>query len=145
MLKQEEKIIGGYRYKVTQLDAVKGRRAFMRLMKVVGPAYSKGATSGIEGALEDLVSRLSEDDVDHFCDVFAKTTQVSGGDLTEGREPFLRDIFMFHFAGRYLEMVQWLVFCCEVNFASFFAQAASLLAAPAAAAKAESASTSPST
>lgn len=130
MFQTDEKQIGGYKYRVTQLDALKGRRAFTRLMKVVGPAIGElasGKADDIAPALEKLVTRLSEDDVDHFCDLFARVTSVSGGDLKEGLSPQLDSIFAAHFSGRYLEMAQWLIFCFQVNFASFFAGAASLL------------------
>lgn len=123
LFKTEEKVIGAYTYKVTQLDAITGRRAFTRMMKVVGPALG-GSSEG----LETFFSSLAEDDMDHFCNLFAKMTTVSGGDLREGAEPQLSDVFMYHFAGRYLEMVEWLVFAFKVNFASFFAGAGALAA-----------------
>lgn len=143
MFATETKQIGSYKYTVTQLDALKGRRAFTRLMRIAGPALGElaGAKTDIGSAIEKLVERLSEDDVDHFCDLFAKVTSVSGGDF-ENRSPQLDTIFAKHFAGQYLELVQWLVFCFQVNFSGFFAGAASLASQ---AAQQERASTSPST
>lgn len=124
--KQDTKRIGAFSYKVTQLDAVTGRRAFTRMLKVVGPAFAK-LDDGVGPAFTELVQRLDEDDVDHFCELFAKITEVSGGDLATGAEPYLSTIFGVHFAGRYLELTQWLVFCFEVNFASFFGGAGELV------------------
>jgi hypothetical protein len=123
--KTETKRIAGHDYKVTQLDAIAGRRAFTRMLKVVGPAFAK-LDDGAGEAFTELVDRLGEDDVAHFCDLFAKMTEVSGGDFGE-RAPQLSDIFGVHFAGRYLEMSQWLIFCFEVNFASFFGGAGGLV------------------
>ncbi len=129
----ETKTIGAFRYKVTQLDAHRGRRAFMRLTKLIGPAMVQLQSSGklddkIEKAITQLVDRLGEDDVDYFCDLFASMTSVSGGDLKANAEPQLDAIFSVHFAGRYLEMLQWLIFSMKVNFASFFGGWAALLA-----------------
>lgn len=108
MFKTEERTIDGYVYKVTQLDALRGRKTLVRLMKVGGD-------------LEKLPDRMTEADVDWICDLFAKQTVVSGGDLQEGAEPVLEKIFATHFAGRYGSMVKWLAFCFAVNFRDFFA------------------------
>lgn len=130
--KTETKHIGGFTYQVTQLDAITGRKAFTRLMKVIGPAIGKlqgagGEDASLGQAFAELTGNLSEEDVDYFCDVFAKQTAVSGGDLREGAEPQLSDIFSIHFAGRYFELMQWLVFAFKVNFSSFFGGAGAIL------------------
>lgn len=124
--KVESKRIGAHDYKVTQLNAVTGRRVFTRLFKLVGPAMAK--TEGRKGddalaaAMTGLLEHLSEDDVDYFCDVFSAVTSVSGGAYSKAA-PQLADVFLSHFAGEYLAMMQWLAFCMQVNFRSFFAGA----------------------
>jgi hypothetical protein len=141
--KVEEKRIGAHTYKVTQLDAVTGRRTFFRLTKAAGPAMARLYTGGkplderISTALQELLQNLTEADVDHFCDTFAAVTEVSGGQYSKAA-PQLDSVFITHFAGDYMAMVQWLGFCVQINFRSFFEQAALGLANLAA-----SASTSP--
>lgn len=138
--KVESKQIGKFAYKATQLDAVTGRRAFHRLVRAIGPAWAAmthGGEERYEKALTKLLQDMSEADLDFFCDTFAAVTEVSGGSYGK-RAPQLDTVFLTHFAGEYFDMVQWLVFCMKLNFASFFAGAAALLAS-----KAPSDSTSP--
>ena len=40
--------------------------------------------------------------------------------LEDLKMPRLDGVFDEHFAGRYMEMVQWLAFCVQVNFQGFF-------------------------
>jgi hypothetical protein len=141
--KQESARIGAHTYKVTQLDALKGRRAFTRLAKLLGPAFAQLQGEGTDDekvarALTSLVDRMSEDDVDFFCDAFAELTEVSGGAYKKAA-PQLDTVFATHFAGNYLEMTRWLIFAMKVNFSSFFGGAGALLG------QAASASTSPTT
>lgn len=147
MLKTESRRIGAFDYKVTQLDAVRGRRALTRLAKIVlgGASAGQSAATVQEAgsiALDKISDRLSEADVDYFCDLFAGNTTVSGGEYA-GKEPDLAGIFALHFAGSYKEMFLWLAFALEVNFGAFFKGLGALQAkvAPADA----SLSTSPST
>jgi hypothetical protein len=123
MLKRETKTIGEHEYAVTQLDAVKGRRVATRIAKILAPVVGAGSaeTGDMAKALQALVAGMTEEDVDSLCDVFAASTdvQIPG----EKRSPKLSAIFALHFAGRYDEMVEWLLFCIEVNFSSFFARA----------------------
>lgn len=132
MFKQESKRIGAHDYKVTQLDAVKGRRAFVRLAKFVGPAMVKLEGSGtpderVGQAIVAFLADLSEADLDYFCDTFAAVTEVSAGKYGAAA-PQLDSVFSVHFAGDYLSMTQWLVFCFKLNFSSFFAGAGALVA-----------------
>lgn len=119
----QSKTIGEYSYAVTQLDAVKGRRVFARLLKVAAPALaslsggSKVKPDDLAKGLAALAETLSEDDVDFFCDAFAPSTTVT---LADGKAPRLSDIFAVHFAGKYLELVKWLAFALEVNFGPFW-------------------------
>ncbi len=114
-LETKDKSIAGVTYRVTQLTATKGRAVFVRLAKLfAGMAGAKNMEDRIAG----ILGKLSDDDLKFVCDVFASATQVHApGDKGW---PQLSDVFDLHFAGRYLEMFQWLAFCLEVNFSGFF-------------------------
>ena len=125
-IKTEEKQIGACIYRVSQLGAIKGRAAFLRLVKALGPiAGGLVDAKGKQAAsldLGDLMARLTltEDDLTFFCDLFAEKTFIVKSD---GKTPRLDHCFDDHFAGRYLEMIQWLAFAVQVNFADFFGAA----------------------
>lgn len=151
MLKTETRRIGAFDYKVTQLDAVRGRRALTRLAKIVLGGASAGQNEeSIQAAgavaLDKIADRLSEADIDYFCDLFAGNTTVTGGEYA-GKEPDLGGIFALHFAGEYKDMFLWLVFALEVNFGGFFKGLGALRAkvAPANASSSISPSTSTGT
>lgn len=122
--KIESKQIGSYTYTVTQLDALRGRRAAVRLGNILGIAGSAAgdANSGELGgtlatAIGKVLERLTEEQFDYFCDLFAEQTTVSGPDYKG--QPQLSEVFATHFADRYGDMIQWFAFCLEVNFKSF--------------------------
>lgn len=118
MRETKSKEIGGVTYTFTQLGAIKGRKVCARLAKVL-------ATT-VNGQLP----QISEEDVDYFCDTYAPLTSVT----IEGKSPQLDKIFDTHFAGKYDEMMQWLWFCLETDFGSFFRKAGDVAAVQAAAA-----------
>lgn len=115
--------IGAFTYTCMPLTAVPGRRAFVRLAKVLGPALgaaamaAEGDEGGMVAAFAGLVQHLSEDDVDYFCDLFGASCTVRIGK----EDPLVKDIFETHFMGRYLDMFKWLAFCVMTNFGDFFA------------------------
>lgn len=124
MLETQKRDIEGVTYEVRQLDAVRGRRVFVRFAKLVAPLLTavkntpKGTTgeAQLAGIVADVFEAISEDDFDFFCESFAGSTCIVEGD----RKPELSKCFSLHFAGKYLEMLQWLAFCFEVNFGTFF-------------------------
>ncbi len=127
-LETKSKTIGATEYVVRQLPATKGRLVLLRLAKALGPvAASISATkdkhSAMAESLEKAISSVTDDDFTFLCNTFADSTDVTINDDKGRRSPKLATIFDLHFAGNYLEMVQWLVFCVEVNFGSFFAAA----------------------
>jgi len=127
--KSESKQIGKHRYTVTQLDAVRGSKAALRLAKVVGPALSAYSGEDAESkAISALLSNLEEKDFDYLRETLSSATTVAGGKYGE-REPALDDVFAVHFAGNYGEMIGWLAFAVKVNFASFFSGVGELLSA----------------
>lgn len=120
---KESSVIDGFTYKVTQLGAKEGRRVFARLVSTLGGAVGAlakevtGEGNGADAAqgVASFADRITPETLDFFCDVFAPYTLVCNGpsELPMSKE------FDDHFAGRYAQMVQWLVFCIEVNFGSF--------------------------
>jgi hypothetical protein len=127
MLKSETRSIGGNEYTVTQLGAARGREILRRIMKVAGPAMeaaarvvatgeSGGKATAIVRGLGKVVETLSEEDLSLFCSEFGRASTVRLG----GKSPSVGDVFEVHFAGNYLEMCEWLAFCLEVNYRSFF-------------------------
>lgn len=118
MLEAQTRDIGKHTYTVTPLDAIKGRRAFVRLANAAAPVLSRASSP--EDLVGTLLSALSEKDVDHFCDLFGLTSTVTGGDYGERTPLLTNNTFMNHFAGNYLDLLEWLAFCVEVNFGSFF-------------------------
>lgn len=128
-LATQEKQIGANLYQVTQLDAIRGRGVFTRFVKLIAPVFGELAEKGAEKtgmakALAALASNITAEDMNFFCDSFAPTTcLVTTGDDGKTRRPNLKEHFGLHFASNYAEMLQWLYFCLEVNFGSFFAEA----------------------
>lgn len=108
---QKSKVIGNFEYQVTQLGATEGRKVFTRLAKLLG------AGAGSKEPIAGILAALNDEDVGYLCEVFAKVTFVK---IDEKRSPQLSGIFEEHFAGQYNGMVKWLLFCLELNFASFF-------------------------
>lgn len=120
MRANKTKKIGNHTYEVTQLGAVEGRRVLAKLGQLMGGVVGSLAAGGKADpvkAFQSFTEALSPESMDYFCDTFTKFTQVHRAD---GKVLFLKDVFDDHFADNYAEMVEWLVFCLEVNFASFF-------------------------
>lgn len=110
--------IAPYTYEVTTCDAFKGRSAFVRLSNVLGAAFSTATTD--RAIVGNLLMRLREEDLKYFCDLFGELTTVTGGEH-EDKTPYLKGLlFGTHFAGRYDAMFDWLCFCIDANYSSFF-------------------------
>lgn len=127
MLKTETKQIGDCEYVVTQLDAVRARRVFMRFGKVYS-AISKAreetkagsdAAAVLEAAFGKVLEVVTPEDLDFFVDQFASSTSVR--EVGSDKSPRLSEVIALHFVGeRFVDQFAWLVFCFEVNFGSFF-------------------------
>ncbi len=136
MLKTETRLIGEYEYEVTQLDAVRARRVFLKLSQLVAPVFAEVAAARAtsdgkdEGqtqaafitAIAKLSNSMTPEDLDFFCDQFASSTcVVMSDDGGKRRAPKLTEIQKLHFIGeRFTDQFAWLAFCLEVNFSSFF-------------------------
>jgi hypothetical protein len=133
------KEIDGRVFEMRALPAKLGRRALVRLTKRLAPIVGH-AVDGVDvgelmsgnvelgGALERLGQELTEDDVDHFCDLFAAHTSVENpigsGNMMELKPAVFDEIF----SRRYPVMLSWLRACLEVNFGGFFGEGGMLSA-----------------
>lgn len=130
MVGVEERKIGENTYAVTQFGAKQGRKVLFRLTKMLGPAMAglvKGGFSGegVASALQTFSESAQEADFDYLCDAFAEVTVVRQPVVsTAGNEikVALAKVFDTHFRGHYGNMLLWLAFAVEVNFASFFGE-----------------------
>lgn len=121
-----EKEIGGVTYRTRPLAFSVGLPLLKRLIDVVAPVIAAGLRGGRAQAaaniLDVLPQAFTEKDIDRFADAFGKVSQYlddSGQWVTLVKNAKI-DNRERHFTGRYLEFMQWLFFCCEVNFAGFF-------------------------
>lgn len=100
------------KYDCTQLGAWEGSKALIRAQKI--------AVSGVNG-LDALINAMTENDLEYFSRLFAKSTFVTYTDDKERRvKKNLADVFEYFFAGKYFELTQWLVFCLGHDFGPFF-------------------------
>jgi len=107
MREVKSKTIKDCTYEVTQLGAIKVRSLLTRLARILGSGGGDMAKS---------LGLITEEDMTYVCDAFAELTVVHQPD---GKAPYLKNCFDLHFAGKYDEMIQWLMFCLEINFGSF--------------------------
>lgn len=122
MLESSTRRIGRYEYKVTQLQAIKGRRLLVKLLKALGPAAEALSVSSQDNAgalIGKLTAGLDEALVDELCDTFAARSEFQ---LENGKWMDLAGQFDLHFAGQYGEMAKWLAFAVEVNYGSFLGE-----------------------
>ena len=136
-LKSETRDIGGHKLVVTQLATGEGLRLFFKLAKLVGPSVGtlirewQGKSiqrETVGKALTELINKLEWGEFNDFVQTFARNTKLivahvneKTGDSEERRVSLEQTIGNVAFAGDYLALVQWLGFCLELNFASFFA------------------------
>lgn len=139
MLKTEKRAIGDHVYEVTQLDGWTGGVVMIRLGKILTPAMQAaieifaggGADAATQaatviGGITSLLERLTEADWTYFVEVFGKTSEV---EISPGKSAKVSAVGSIHFAGNYMEMVEWLAFAIEVNYGGFTSGAVSKLTA----------------
>lgn len=135
-LQTNEKVIGGALFRVKPLGALKGQVILFRLIKAVGPAVSRLAVavaakggSLAEGAvLAAVLANLPTVAVVFFehatPDVLAEVTTALAAEtevsMDEGEHFIgLSTVYDKHFAGKYRDLMTWLVFAIQVNFGPF--------------------------
>ena len=121
----QDRVIGGCTYRVRALGGLTGRSVGLRLFRLAGSAFSAG-TKDLGAVFAKLAMSLGDDDLTYFCDVFATHTQIIKAGVKAAPTLDMPGIFDLHFAGNYLDMVNWLRFCVEVNFGSVFSGLASV-------------------
>lgn len=135
-IKTERREIGTATYIVTQFGGLKGRSVLFRLSKIIGPIVAGGIAGGkdatdIERAMLQMVGsgiagyveHAKEEDFIYLCETFAAITKVEQRlESGESIKVQLGDVFDSHFAGKYGEMLLWLAFAVEVNFANFLGE-----------------------
>jgi hypothetical protein len=113
--------VDGVTYTLTQFGAKKGQTLLLTCAKIVGPALGKAASSGygdvqLGGMLEELFDGLDEPTMERICADFSEACLFDANGKT-GLP--LKAHYDDHFAGRYLQMLQWLRECFKVNYGDF--------------------------
>lgn len=132
-LEFRDKVIGEHTYRTKQLGAVAARKLLMRLVKVLGPAFSAFLRNNasldskklldmkldvIAQAVEEFSNIATDEDLEYVCAVFGAVSTV---EFSDGRSIHLdKQGQDTHFSGRLFEMLKWLGFCLEANFSDFF-------------------------
>ncbi len=116
--------VDGVVYRLRPMPFGVGRRALMRLVKIVSPVLSSAFKAGegdklamIARALDALPSALSDEDLAFFAKEFGNCSWYQDGDKWV---PLLVARQETHFAGRYLAFAQWLAENIKLNFGPFF-------------------------
>jgi hypothetical protein len=148
----EERLLGRFKYKVTQVGHRDALDLLSRLGRIVSPALKSNLTKASKdgGALfeglRDLVSQIDDAQINHFAKVLGKKTLV----FTNPAKPEFsisleadghRD--ELYPPDHLLEFFEWLAFALEVNFSTFFVGAGSRLGLLSPKAKASSGFDSP--
>lgn len=120
-LEKQSRQIGEFSYEVTQFGAKLGNRVLLKVVKSVAPLFMAAAAAGnlkdidVNG-IASAIAGVSEDDFEWLVEQFAGATDVQIGEQT----PSLKKVLDVHFAGKYLEELEWLAFAIEVNYGPFF-------------------------
>lgn len=145
MLKTDRREIDGVTFEVTQLGFAQGRRLFLKVSRLLGPALAglaKGPVNdlALASAVQSALATISDEDLEDISETLGTVTRFS----TDGiKNPFLnRANRETLFAGAiFSRFVPWIVFALEVQFADF-SDALKGLRAPALEGKADAGATS---
>lgn len=123
--------IGGHEYELETFGARQGMAVLLTLTRFLGPALADvmGAGQDVEASLSrglaTFAATAKPADLDTLVDAFSgrtkllleATTKAGTRKVPTALAPILDD----HFAGRYTDLIQWLVWCIQENFSGFFA------------------------
>ncbi len=144
-MKTQDKQIGSYTYRVTQLGARKGQAVLLALARSALLPAAAGALGGLDAkalaslrgpdgrvnlatanvvvfapalarVARELAERLDAPTFEFITTSFADATEVIGA---TGDAVKLSALYDQHFAGRYEDLAAWLYFSAEVNFGFF--------------------------
>lgn len=110
-----ERKIGSTLYIVRTLPATQGIAVFATLSPIFA-LITAGAT--LQTAVAAALPRIDAAEFTKAARTFAEFTNL---ECEDGRKPRLKDVFDEHFSGELFEMGEWIAFCVEVNYATFFA------------------------
>lgn len=122
-MKSDSKVIGGFRYRMTQVGASTGNQIILRLSRPLSALFADAARKGTKLTKEDLLGSvdkalgaLAPEDLDFIAAALAARTSVWLPDgTTAPKEHALTIVFEEHFAGRYGEELAWLRWGIELN------------------------------
>ncbi len=128
-MKTEERVIGGFRYRMTQVPMDVGEQIVLRLGRPVAALFSRVATETNEisfkraliAGIGPALAELSGKDLRYVRKHLAANTVVflpdglPGRDAKKVREWPLAEHYNEHFAGRYPEAMQFLKWGIEFN------------------------------
>jgi len=126
--KAKEQTINGITYKVEPLGFTTGRKAFVRLSNLLGPALAsldtskasneQAAKDAFFGAIGMFLSTLKDEDLAYFEGLYAPRTIVV---MPDGKEPLLKDCLETLFVGeRFGDYFAWLGFAIWGTYGDFF-------------------------
>lgn len=130
MLPETTVTIGDQAYTLKTVPTGEARPLYFRLLKICGPALVRALRSGVTSfkslkdvgtraiaaeALDELLTRLNEEDLELFVKTFAKNTTMAGG------VQLSTVIDSIAFAGHPGHLLVWLRECLKFSFASFLA------------------------
>lgn len=131
---KDERVIGGFKYRMEQLGGMTGQLVLLRLARpwalILEAAASKGVTEAslaeiiTSGGVSKALGVITDEDLAFVTGKLAERTVVFVPDGPQMREYPLTTIYDSHFAGRYAELVQWLTW--GVKFNRLFVRAPSL-------------------
>lgn len=136
-LQTQSRQIGEFTYTYTQLPARKGAEGLRRLgarisplvaslAKEVGVGGLEASMPAVIGGLAGIVTSLSEEDLSFFLALFSDSATV---EISPGKSPKVGAILDLHFAGKYEELLEFLIGGFTVNYQNFFTAALAKLGA----------------
>ena len=129
MIETKTTQLGQFHYQVKQLGSTAGRRMLVVLGKVLGPAIAEifrggkrledTTTDSLAAAIDSLVSVVDPDVLEReIIGPLEANTNFAPLDAPGRWVPVTAD--PSHWSGRYGDMLKWLKFALESNFATFF-------------------------
>lgn len=115
--KAKEKEIDGVTYSSWPVPTSTGIPALKRTIDIISPlmvGYGEGKEMGLFAALP---TALSDKDIEYYQKTFGNASKYRDG---QNWVPLVYQNQDLHFAGRYMALLQWIVFNMEVNFSGFF-------------------------
>lgn len=141
--KTERVTIGGAQFAITQLGAVEGRRLYKKFVTAIGPLLREVISGPLFGQAQSVFANLNSADetkkndalagtvalfgpfliravedmptglFEEMCDTFAASCTVVAG--TPAIALPLEPLFSEQFAGKYIDLTQWIGQCIKVN------------------------------